>query len=105
MAEVTFELDDDDYIPLRSGTEAVVKLGSLSGIANRYIDLQLGPDDGEDIDDGGRIGPDDTRAAVELDQVFNIFDERTRRSLQDVVAGSATSLEGAAASCGAGSTT
>ena len=77
---MTFELDDDDYIPLRSGTEAIVKLGSLSGIANRYIDLQLGPDDAEDIEDGGRIGPDDTRAAVELDQVFNIFDERTRRS-------------------------
>ena len=94
MAEVTFELDDDDYIPLRHGTEAVVKLGSLSGIANRYVDLQLGPDDGEDIDDGGRIGPDDTRAAVELDQVFNIFDEPTRRALQDVVAGSAASLEG-----------
>ena len=94
LAEVTFELDEDDYIPLRSGTEAIVKLGSLSGIANRYIDLQLGPDDAEDIDDGGQIGPDDTRAAVELDQVFNIFDERTRRSLQDVVAGSATSLDG-----------
>jgi phospholipid/cholesterol/gamma-HCH transport system substrate-binding protein len=94
LAEVTFELDDDDYIPLRQGTEAVVKLGSLSGIANRYIDLQLGPDDGDDIEDGGRIGPDHTRAAVELDQVFNIFDARTRRSLQDVVAGSATSLAG-----------
>jgi phospholipid/cholesterol/gamma-HCH transport system substrate-binding protein len=94
LAEVTFELRDDDYTPLRRGTEAVVKLGSLSGIANRYVDLQLGPDDGEEIPDGGRIGPDDTRAAVELDQVFNIFDGRTRRALQDVVAGSAKSLDG-----------
>ncbi len=80
LAEVTFEVNDDDYTPLRRGTEAVVKLGSLSGIANRYVDLQLGPDDGDDIPDGGRIGPDDTRAAVELDQVFNIFDARTRRA-------------------------
>ena len=94
LAEVTFEVSDDDYTPLRRGTEAVVKLGSLSGIANRYVDLQLGPDDGDDIPDGGRIGPDDTRAAVELDQVFNIFDARTRRALQDVVAGSAESLRG-----------
>ena len=78
MAEVTFEVDDEDYMPLRTGTEAVVKLGSLSGIANRYMDLQLGPDDGDEIDDGGRIDADHTRAAVELDQVFNIFDERTR---------------------------
>ncbi|MBN1528199.1 MAG: MCE family protein [Thermoleophilaceae bacterium] len=94
LAEVTFEIEDEDYVPLRRGTEAVVKLGSLSGIANRYIDLQLGPDSGDDIADGGRIGHDDTRAAVELDQVFAIFDERTRRGLQDVVAGSAQSLAG-----------
>ena len=106
LAEVTFEVSDDDYMPLRRGTEAVVKLGSLSGIANRYVDLQLGPDDGDDIDDGGRIGPDDTRAAVELDQVFNIFDARTRRALQDVVAGSADVAPRAAGpSSGAASTT
>jgi phospholipid/cholesterol/gamma-HCH transport system substrate-binding protein len=94
LAEVTFEIDDKDYVPLRRGTEAVVKLGSLSGIANRYVDLQLGPDSAADIPDGGRIGHDDTRAAVELDQVFSIFDERTRRGLQDVIAGSAKSLDG-----------
>ncbi len=94
MAEVTFEVSDHDYVPLRTGTEAVVRLGSLSGIANRYVDLQLGPDDGHAIDDGGRIAVDHTRAAVEIDQVFNIFDRRTRRGLQDVVAGSAASLRG-----------
>lgn len=92
LAEVTFTVDDEDYAPLRAGTEAVVKLGSLSGIANRYIDLQLGPDDGDDIEDGGRIDADHTRAAVELDQVFDIFDPPTRDALQDVVAGSATSV-------------
>ena len=94
LAEVTFEVEDDDYVPLRRGTEAVVKLGSLSGIANRYVDLQLGPDSGDEIEDGGRIGHDDTRAAVELDQVFSIFDEPSRRGLQDVIAGSAESLDG-----------
>ena len=94
MAEVTFEVGDHDYTPLRTGTEAVVKLGSLSGMANRYIDLQLGPDDGRAIDDGGRIDADHTRAAVEIDQVFNIFDRPTRTALQDVVAGSAVSLRG-----------
>ena len=92
LAEVTFTVDDEDYAPLRAGTEAVVKLGSLSGIANRYIDLQLGPDEGDDIEDGGRIDADHTRAAVELDQVFDIFDPATRDSLQDVVAGSATAV-------------
>ena len=94
LAEVTFEIGDKDYVPLRRGTEAVVRLGSLSGIANRYVDLQLGPDSGADIPDGGHIDHDHTRAAVELDQVFSIFDGRTRRSLQEVIAGSARSLHG-----------
>jgi phospholipid/cholesterol/gamma-HCH transport system substrate-binding protein len=94
QAEVTFQIDDDEYAPLRAGTEAVVKLGSLSGIANRYVDLQLGPQDGAEIEDGGRIGSDHTRSAVELDQVFNTFDAPTRRALQDVVRGSAVSLRG-----------
>jgi phospholipid/cholesterol/gamma-HCH transport system substrate-binding protein len=93
-AEVTFEIDDADYAPLREGTEAIVKPTSLSGIANRFIDLHLGPDRGADIDDGGRIGPDQTKSAVELDEVFNLFNEETRQGVRDLLAGSATSLRG-----------
>jgi phospholipid/cholesterol/gamma-HCH transport system substrate-binding protein len=93
-AEVTFEVTDDDYAPLREGTQAIVRQTSLSGIANRFIDLQLGPDDADEIDDGGRIGPDDTSAAVELDQVFAIFDPETRKAVRDFLEGSAKSIEG-----------
>jgi phospholipid/cholesterol/gamma-HCH transport system substrate-binding protein len=92
-AEVTFTVDDD-YAPLRQGTQATIKPTSLSGIANRFIDLQLGPDDGEDIEDGGRIGPDHTAAAVELDQVFALFDKDTRSSLRGVIKGQADTLRG-----------
>jgi phospholipid/cholesterol/gamma-HCH transport system substrate-binding protein len=94
QAEVTFQIDDDDYAPLRRGTKAIIKQTSLSGIANRYIDLQLGPHGGEEIDDGGRLGPDETQTAVELDQVFDMLDPRTRKSVRDLVAGSATTLRG-----------
>jgi phospholipid/cholesterol/gamma-HCH transport system substrate-binding protein len=93
-AEVTFTIDDEDYAPLRQGTEAVVTQTSLSGIANRFIDLHLGPHGAEEIEDGGRIDADDTRAAVELDQVFDIFDESTRKAVGDFVEGSAKSVEG-----------
>jgi phospholipid/cholesterol/gamma-HCH transport system substrate-binding protein len=92
-AEVTFSVDDD-YAPLRQGTQATIKPTSLSGIANRFIDLQLGPDDGEDIEDGGRIGPDHTAAAVELDQVFALFDKDTRSSLRGVIKGQADTFRG-----------
>ena len=77
-AKVTLSIKDGDYKPLRRGTRVLIKQGSLSGIANRYVDLQLGPANGDEIDDGGAIGPDQTATAVELDQIFNLFDERTR---------------------------
>src|SRR5215210_2118917 len=82
-AKVTLGIDDDDYQPLRRGTQVTIKQASLSGIANRYVDLQLGPANGAEIDDGGVIGPDNTATAVELDQIFEMFDERTRTGLQD----------------------
>jgi phospholipid/cholesterol/gamma-HCH transport system substrate-binding protein len=93
LAEVTFTVEED-YAPLREGTEAVVSQTSLSGIANRFIDLHLGPADAAEIDDGGRIAADNTRAAVELDQVFHIFDEDTRRGFRDFLEGSAAAIEG-----------
>ena len=41
QAEVTMKLTDRDYVPLRRGTKAIVRQASLSGVANRYVDLQL----------------------------------------------------------------
>ena len=93
-AKVTLGIDDEDYQPLRRGTQVMIKQASLSGIANRYVDLQLGPANGEEIDDGGVIGIDETATAVELDQIFNLFDERTRTGLQDFFKGSAEMLRG-----------
>jgi phospholipid/cholesterol/gamma-HCH transport system substrate-binding protein len=92
-AEVSFTVDDE-YAPLRRGTEAIIKQTSLSGIANRYVDLKLGPASGEDIEDGGRIDADDTETAVELDQVFDMFDEETRAGLQDFIKGQRDTLRG-----------
>jgi phospholipid/cholesterol/gamma-HCH transport system substrate-binding protein len=93
-AEVTFAITDSDYEPLRQGTRVLIKQGSLSGIANRYVDLQLGPANGDEIDDGAVIGADQTDTAVELDQIFDLFDERTRTGLQDFFKGSAAMLQG-----------
>jgi phospholipid/cholesterol/gamma-HCH transport system substrate-binding protein len=93
LAEVKFSVNDD-FAPLRQGTQAIIRPTSLSGIANRYVDLQLGPANGAEIADGGKIGPDDTETAVELDEVFSLFDPKTRSSLQDVIKGSAESVRG-----------
>jgi phospholipid/cholesterol/gamma-HCH transport system substrate-binding protein len=93
-AKVTLGISDGDYKPLRRGTQVMIKQASLSGIANRYVDLKLGPASGAEIDDGGTIGTDDTATAVELDQIFDLFDKRTRTGLQDFFKGSAQMLHG-----------
>jgi phospholipid/cholesterol/gamma-HCH transport system substrate-binding protein len=85
---------DEEYAPLRRGTRAMIKQTSLSGIANRYVDLHLGPADGAEIEEGGRLSTNETETAVEIDQFFSIFDPKTRQALKDTVKGSADLLRG-----------
>jgi phospholipid/cholesterol/gamma-HCH transport system substrate-binding protein len=82
------------FDPLHQGTTAVVRASSLSGIANRYIELQPGPNSSPKIEDGGLIGADKTQAPVDLDQLFNTLDPKTRKGLQDIVRGGATQYNG-----------
>lgn len=95
QAEITMSIDADGYHPLRRGTRAIIRESSLSGVDNRYVDLQLGGANGAAIPDGGRLDADSTEAAVDLDQIFDTFDPRTRaatsnsvRFLRDFQAGS-----------------
>jgi len=44
-AQVAMKIKDDEYRPLRRGTRAIIRQASLSGVANRYVDLQLPPGD------------------------------------------------------------
>ena len=104
-AKVTIAIKDDDYKPLRRGTRVMIKQASLSGIANRYVDLQLGPANGEEIQNGGVIGSDQTATAVELDQIFDLFDERTRRASRTSSRAPAQCSMAAARNCARASTT
>lgn len=78
---------DGDYAPLREGTRAVVRQASLSGVANRYIDLQQGPMTAKAIPDGATLPAETTEAAVDLDQLFGVFDPRTRAAGREVIKG------------------
>ena len=93
QAEVTLRIDER-YAPLREGTLATVRQASLSGIANRYIDLRLPGQEAEPIPDGGVIGQSHTTTVVDLDQLFDVFDRRTRKALQGVIRGSARQYDG-----------
>jgi phospholipid/cholesterol/gamma-HCH transport system substrate-binding protein len=96
QAVVTMEIEDD-LAPLHRGTAARIRATSLSGIANRYVSLQPGPNGRREIADGGEIGADETGAPVDIDVLFNTLDERTRAGLRNVIRGSGTWYDGKAA--------
>ncbi len=89
---------DDEFAPLPKGTHAQIRQFGLSGPASRYIDLRYPTDreGDETIEDGGVIEETDTTSNVDLDEVFSIFDGKTRDSLRKVFRGSFRQYEGEA---------
>ncbi len=87
-AEITLSIDGD-HAPLRRGTRAEIRQFSQSGLANRYVDLSLPPNSDDKIPDGGVIDTDKTVTQVDLDELYNTLDARTRRALQGFFKGSA----------------
>ena len=85
---------EEPYAPLREGTAAVIRLTSLSGIANRYVALAPAPGDAKELSEGATLRASATTDVVDLDQIFNTLDERTRGDLADVIKGFATQYEG-----------
>jgi phospholipid/cholesterol/gamma-HCH transport system substrate-binding protein len=85
---------DDDYAPLREGTTAIVRLTSLSGVANRYIALTPGPSNAAAIPAGSTLPAEDTTSAVDLDQIFDMLDPKTRKGLSDLIRGFGTQYAG-----------
>ncbi len=90
-AEITIAVKDE-FAPLTTGTTAVIRATSLSGIANRYVALTKGP--GEELEAGATVTAEKTTAPVDLDQLFATFDPKTRKALQNVIAGSARQYDG-----------
>jgi phospholipid/cholesterol/gamma-HCH transport system substrate-binding protein len=96
QAVITVSIEDD-YAPLRQGTRATIRQASLSGIANRYIDLAMPPGDTSNtakIADGGEIGIERTTTAVDLDQLFAVFDPPTVKAVQAFFKNSAAEFKG-----------
>lgn len=94
QAEVEIEVADDELVPLHRGTRAWVRVSSLSGVANRYVALEPGPNDAEELPDGGVVPTQDTRAAVDLDAVLSTLDADTRAHLQRLARGNAAVYAG-----------
>ncbi len=101
QAEITMSIDGD-HAPLRQGTRAEIRQFSQSGLANRYVDLSLPPNTDQKIPDGGVIPTDKTVTQVDLDELYNTLDARTRKALQDFFKGSAAQWHDQAAEANVG---
>ncbi len=90
QAQVTLHITSSEFQPIRQGTIATVRQASLSGVANRYVDLRLPPGEQKGIPNGGFIPASLTNSAVDLDQLFDTFDPATRRALSGTIRGFST---------------
>jgi len=94
QAQVTLQINESADRPLHQGTIATVRQASLSGLANRYVDLRIGSASNPAIPNKGVISTAYTNSAVDIDQLFNTLDAPTRKALQDVIQGSASEYTG-----------
>jgi phospholipid/cholesterol/gamma-HCH transport system substrate-binding protein len=93
QARITIKVDSA-YAPLHQGTTATIRASSLSGIANRYIQLTPGPNSGKKLKDGATLNTEKTTTIVDLDQLFNTLDKKTLAGLQNVIKGFAVQYDG-----------
>jgi virulence factor Mce-like protein len=80
VAVVTAEITDHQFVPLHSGTKALIRQLSLLG--NKYVEIFPGNTTGGELADGAEIGVDSTTSPTDLDQINAIFDAPTREKLK-----------------------
>ncbi len=84
----------DDYGALHQGSTATIRAEGLTGVASRYVDIQPAPPTKPKLDDHAVIRGDKTTSIVEIDQLFNTLDKKTREGLAGFIKGSASWYDG-----------
>jgi phospholipid/cholesterol/gamma-HCH transport system substrate-binding protein len=82
------------YGRLHEGTTATIRAEGLTGVASRYVDVSPASETRPVLDDGALIQGDKATAIVEIDQVFNALDPKTREGLAGFIKGSADWYDG-----------
>ncbi|UTI63256.1 MlaD family protein [Paraconexibacter antarcticus] len=89
QAIVTANITAGDLTPLHVGTTGVVRINSLSSVANRFVALNPGPNSSPKLGEGALIPTEKTTSQVELDSVLNTLDVATRSATQRLLRGTA----------------
>src|SRR4051794_656341 len=90
QAKVTVSVDQQ----LHEGTTAVIRNPSLSTVAGRYVSVLPGPDNAPALKDDATLSGDSTTIPVDLDQLFDTFDGKTRKGLRDLIQGFSATYAG-----------
>jgi phospholipid/cholesterol/gamma-HCH transport system substrate-binding protein len=85
---------DGSLVPLHDGTTSEVRVPSLSSVANRYVALTPGPNNRPALAAGARLPTSASKPVTDLDQLFNIFNPKTRKGLSQFVQGMAEQYVG-----------
>ena len=98
-ARITIHVDSS-LAPLHAGTISEIRVPSLTGVANRFVALTPGPNNQSALAPGTTLPANETREVVDLDQLFNTLNPKTRKGLQQVIQGSAEQYAGAGPALG-----
>jgi phospholipid/cholesterol/gamma-HCH transport system substrate-binding protein len=86
QADVKISLGEE-WGKLHAGTRVTVRASGIATVTGRYVDISPGPSFRPALPDGGAIDVDHTQSIVDIDQLLNAFDPRTRASLGHVLHG------------------
>jgi phospholipid/cholesterol/gamma-HCH transport system substrate-binding protein len=83
---------DDKYGPLPRGTRAMLRTKTLLG--ETYVELSPGNKDEPTLAEDSTLPPAQVAESVQLDEIFQAFDPKTRRAFQTWMQEAAVAIEG-----------
>jgi phospholipid/cholesterol/gamma-HCH transport system substrate-binding protein len=93
-ANITISIESS-LAPLHHGTTVQVRTPSLSSVANRYVELSPGPQSNPIYPAGAALPASASGSVTDLDELFNVFNPKTLKGLQQFLQGSAEQYAGA----------
>ena len=82
----TIELESK-YAPMKADARAILRQKTLLG--ETYVEVTTGSRDAPNVKEGARLPDARVAQAVEFDELFSIFDKRTRRTFREWMASAA----------------